>query len=151
MKLGPLFTQTGSGYSDGGGDCCRSSENHQKSSQSCQTRDLKKESGKYTCSQEEEQYVQMEALKWTTEFQEYDYTIICSDIQPLLTSIDSLNPDSQDVMKFPDTLLGKIPAVDTRVQPKLISKTKTPRPQHHITIQSPKHTTVIIRKLRIER
>ena len=67
---------------------------------------IKKKGNKLTCSYGEEKAALTEALKWMTENQKYDDTIICSDSQALLTSIDSLNPDTQDIRKTLESLHG---------------------------------------------
>ena len=67
---------------------------------------IKKKGHKLTCSYGEEKAALTEALKWMTVNQKYDDTIICSDSQALLTSIDSLNPDTRDIRKTLESLHG---------------------------------------------
>lgn len=67
---------------------------------------IKKKGNKLTCSYGEEKAALTEALKWMTVNQKYDDTIICSDSQALLTSIDSLNPDTRDIRKTLESLHG---------------------------------------------
>ena len=41
------------------------------------------------------------------EFQRYDDTVVCTDSQALLTSIESMSPDTQDIRNILDSLHGK--------------------------------------------
>ena len=50
---------------------------------------IMKKGGKYTCSYQEERSAMREALKWMLVNQKYDDTVVCSDSQALLTSIET--------------------------------------------------------------
>ena len=67
---------------------------------------IKKKGGRFTCSYEEEKRAFVEALKWMLVNQKYDDTVICSDSQSLLLSIDSLTPDTADIRADLDKLYG---------------------------------------------
>ena len=67
---------------------------------------IKKKGGKYTCSYEEEKNAFVVAMKWMLENQRYADTVICSDSQSLLTSIDSMTPDTTDIRADLDKLYG---------------------------------------------
>ena len=68
---------------------------------------IMKKGGKYTCSYQEERSAMREALKWMLVNQKYDDTVVCSDSQALLTSIESRSPETQDLRDMLDMLHGK--------------------------------------------
>jgi ribonuclease HI len=62
---------------------------------------------RHFCNSDKNATTAKEALKWMLENQKYDDTVICSDSQSLLTSIDTLNPDTNDIRSMLDSLHGK--------------------------------------------
>jgi ribonuclease HI len=68
---------------------------------------IQKKGAKYTCSYQEEKEAMVEALKWMKVNQKYSDTVICSDSQSLLTSIDTMNPDTADLRAELDLLHGR--------------------------------------------
>ena len=68
---------------------------------------IMKKGGKYTSSYEEERSALKEALKWMLVNQKYDDTVVCSDSQALLISIDSMSADTQDIRDMLDLLHGR--------------------------------------------
>ena len=68
---------------------------------------IQKKGAKYTCSYQEEKEAMVEALKWMKVNQKYSDTVICSDSQSLLTSIDTMSPDTSDIRAELDLLHGR--------------------------------------------
>ena len=61
---------------------------------------IQKKGAKYTCSYQEEKEAMVEALKWMKVNQKYSDTVICSDSQSLLTSIDTMSPDTIQISEL---------------------------------------------------
>ena len=68
---------------------------------------IQKKGGKLTSSYDEEKAAMLLALNWMKTNNQYTDTIICSDSQSLLYSIDSLMPNTADIRKLLDSMKGR--------------------------------------------
>ncbi len=68
---------------------------------------IRKKGGIFTCSYQEEKDAVQEALKWMKTNQKYGDTVICTDSQALLTSIENMSADTAEIRRDLQTLHGK--------------------------------------------